>query len=319
MAKYTRLFAGTWFSKQKRIPIHNFKREWTKTVWDPIRKDLLKYLKEQNIQHHSGTHNLLSSWILCANLYYICRQNDSFRKLIKEFLSKKLGIKIDSIINVELEYALPGALSPSELLGEEDGTRGSGQTSPDIAFIFEHGSSKGLILTESKYTELSFYPCSGKEKKHNSGKVPNPDPGRCLTNSIINNFQLNCHQYVWGRKYWNYLRISDNKKLELNGCPASKGGYQLVRQQALAEGIAQNSTFSPVYSTVAYDERNTALNKSMRAIGVQNVFNDFGDLFNGKSKFSSWRHQEWVDYVRSNCCNELQKQWIAYINQRYGI
>jgi len=57
----------------------------------------------------------------------------------------------------------------------------------------------------------------------------------------------------------------------------------------------------------------------MRAIGVQNVFNDFGDLFNGKSKFSSWRHQEWVDYVRSNCCNELQKQWIAYINQRYGI
>ena len=63
------------FQNKKEYPYIISKREWTKTVWDPIRKDLLKYLKEQNIQHHSGTHNLLSSWILCANLYYICRQN----------------------------------------------------------------------------------------------------------------------------------------------------------------------------------------------------------------------------------------------------
>jgi hypothetical protein len=294
------------------------KKEWSKTVWSPIRDDLLKYLKEQRIQHHTGTHNLLSSWVLCSNLYFICRTNSSFRQLLSDFLSKKLSIKIDTILNVELEYALTGKLSPCELLGEDDGIRGSGQTSPDVAIVFENANTKGLILTECKYTEHSFYACSGRKKKHNSGKIPNPDPERCLTINIVNNFKQGCHQYVWGRKYWDYLKIVDNGKEFLKCCPASKAGYQLIRQQALAEGIAMNGDFSPVFSAVAYDDRNTVLKKSMRTSGILNVFDDFGKLFSGKSLFSSWTHQEWVDYVRKNCRNDIQKQWLSYINDRYG-
>lgn len=295
------------------------KKEWHKTIWSPIRDDLLQYLKIQNIQHHTGTHNLLSSWILCANLYFICRTNTSFRKLMEQFLSMKLGCEIDSILNVELEYALQGKLSPKELLGEDDGKRGAGQTSPDVAFVFEHNKIKGLVLTECKYTEHSFYACSGRKKTHNSGKKPNPNPERCLDNSVFTDINTKCHQYVWGRKYWDILEINNSIIKKLKGCPASKAGYQLIRQQALAEGIAKNSEFNPVYSTVAYDERNIVLNKSMRTTGIMHICNEFGELFKGKAIFSSWKHQEWVEYVRNNCTEDLQKAWIIYMKTRYGM
>ena len=110
---------------------------WEETLWQGIRNDLPTYISSHNIQAHTGTHNLLSSWILCANLYFIVRTNPGFKQLILGFLKKHISAKIIGITNTELEFALDGELSPGKLLGEYGGNRGSGQTSPDLAFIVE--------------------------------------------------------------------------------------------------------------------------------------------------------------------------------------
>jgi hypothetical protein len=295
------------------------KKEWEKTLWKGIRSYLLSYLKANNIQHHTGTHNLLSSWVLCSNLYFICKINSYFNELIRKFLALKLNIEIDSVENVELEYALEGILCPNDLLGETDGNRGSGQTSPDVAFIIKNNGKNGLILVECKYTEHSFYACSGRKKKHQSGKIPNPDPIRCLDKMILKTMNDSCHHYMWGRKYWDYLTFTEYAFRNLKVCPASKAGYQLLRQQALAEGIAQSGHYSPVFSVVAFDKRNKKLMSSMNSSGIRNISEEWGLLFKGLSNFSSWEHQEWVNFVREKGDKAMVQDWIEYIEKRYEM
>lgn len=53
---------------------------------------------------------------------------------------------------IELEYAEVGELHPSTLLGELGGSRGSGQTSPDFAFLVNGG--RGLVLTEKNWWNI---------------------------------------------------------------------------------------------------------------------------------------------------------------------
>ena len=55
------------------LPMDN----WTEGLWPDIRpgkeNDLEAYLACSNVQKHSGVHNLKSSWILGANLYFARR------------------------------------------------------------------------------------------------------------------------------------------------------------------------------------------------------------------------------------------------------
>ena len=70
---------------------------WEETLWHGIKYELPTYLNCKNIQSHTGTNNLLSSWIVCANLYYIVRINPGFRKLMLGFLQKHISAKITGI------------------------------------------------------------------------------------------------------------------------------------------------------------------------------------------------------------------------------
>jgi hypothetical protein len=290
-----------------------------KTIWLQLEKNLETYLIKENVQHHTGVHNLLSSWVLCSNLYFGTYINDKFKELFRQFLEKKLGERIDIINEIHLEFALPGNLSPANLLGEPDGKRGSGQTSPDVAVSFTTDGKKGLLLIECKYTEHSFYNCSGRKRKTNSGLISNPNPERCLAKETVLDLQNNCHQILWGRKYWDYLEISKYGINILTKCPASIGGYQLVRQQALAEGIIKSGKYNKVFSCVAYDGRNEQLMASMRLVGISSIKDEFKKLFNTKSDFISWEHQEWVEYVRNNSQEQFEKDWIKYMNERYNM
>lgn len=51
-------------------------------------------------------------------------------------------------------------------------------------------------------------------------------------------------------------------------CPAMKDGFQLFRQQALAEGIAQSGRYDLVVSAVAVDERNDDAEAALRRSGI---------------------------------------------------
>lgn len=217
---------------------------------------------------------------------------------------------------MELEYAEEGALHPAQLLGETGGSRGKGQTSPDIAFLV-NGES-GIVLTESKLTEHSFYPCSARLREDKPGRPGNPDPARCKRSQLVaTNPETMCHQVVWGRKYWERLQgaVDAEAVAKLKACPAAFAGYQLFRQQALAEGYTQK--YDLVVSAVAYDERNATLIDSLRSTGIDSFPDGWGALFNGKSRFAAWTHQAWVDWVRQHQTGRW-KAWLEWIEARYG-
>lgn len=295
---------------------------WLETLWEGIRKDLTDYLgnPEFDVKAHTGTHNLLSSWIVCANLYFIIRNNESLKQLMLKFLQEKVSNQIVEIIDIQLEFAFQkeDKLHPSFLLGEMDGSRGSGQTSPDIAFLVKTMTGEGLVLTENKFVEHSFYPCSARRTKSKGEHKGNPEPARCMKATIGYDHKFNCHQTTWGRKYWSLLNLSDFGKRTLLRCPAATSGYQLFRQQALAEGIAQSGRFTLVASTVGFDERNTDLISCLKTTGINDFQTGWGKLFDGKALFKTWTHQEWVQFVRDKQKNGEFDEWLKYLNKRYG-
>ena len=139
-------------------------------------ESLPAYLKRTGVQKHEGVHNLKSSWVLCANLYFPFRVSDDGKALFASFLKHYVDTEIDSLEAIELEYAGDGELHPSRLLGEEGGTRGANQTSPDLGLLVNEG--RGLVLVENKLTEHSFYPCSAWRHKGEcqTAREPRPRP-----------------------------------------------------------------------------------------------------------------------------------------------
>ena len=286
------------------------KDEWHNTIWDKFKKELLDYLNKENIQHHTGSHNLLSSWVLCSNLYFGAFVNDNLKELFRQFLEYKLEIKIDEIKDIQLEFVLPEKLSPVYLLGEPGGKRGTKQTTPDLAIEYITNGKINLILVECKYTEHGFYDCPAKKDKSNDV---------CTKKETMKSIKKDCIQIQWGRKYWEYLNISKNGYNMLKCCPAYSGGYQIVRQQALAEGIKKYGNYEDVWSCIAYDGRNESLMKSMHRIGINSIKNEWENLFELKTKFVIWEHQEWAEYVRKNGKEKYENDWVKYINNRYEI
>ncbi len=287
-------------------------------LFSSIQKRIPEYLKENNIQAHTGTHNLISSWIVAANLYFYVKENDSLKEIMLRFLQKHVSQDITEITDVELEFAFQKThkLNPTILLGESGGMRGSGQTSPDVAFLVKTKNGKGIILTECKYTEQSFYGCSARKIDKNKKRQNNPNPNRCLKPANECDYTNICHQTVWGRKYLSLITFSEKAKNTLKKCPAATNGYQLLRQQALAEGIAKSGEFDLAVSAVAFDGRNEDLIHCL-GIDIPDFQKDWTDLFKGKAIFKTWQHQEWVQFVRDNQVNGEFDEWLEYMSQRY--
>ncbi len=302
-------------------------QKWMLSLWQPIREPLQQYIRVSGIQPNAGKHNLKSSWTQCANLFFPFRQNVEMRRILACFLAERLDLPITDIEGLELEYAAPGKLEPKRLLGELKGMRGSGQTSPDVAILFscKNGSS-GIFLLENKYTEHSFYDCSGAKKVLGKsyaqrGLPVNNDPERCKhALDILDNPAGMCHQeQPWGRKYWTLLQPTFDKVAlgRCTYCPALGGGYQLFRQQALAQGLINSKLFDYVISGVAYDRRNTELITCLRPIGIENFASGWSGLFNTEVRFHCFTHQDWVKYVAS-FNGRMIERWVDYMSGRYG-
>ena len=296
---------------------------WEEGLWPRIRTgsqwSLPKYLADSNIQRHVASHNLKSSWTQCANLYFPFGQ-DHGRQLLAGFLRQHVCGEIRSVDGVELEYAGGPPLDPQTLLGEADeGRRGANQTSPDVAFIVRTARGRGLILIENKLTETSFGRCSGRKTGAN-----NPDRNRCMDfGQLMGDLSGQCWQLQWelegrtNRRYWEHIRFTEQAREILTRCPAATSGYQLFRQQAMAEGIAVNGDYGPVISCVAYDARNDALLRCLASTGIGN-FTGWGQLFNRQARFATFTHQQWVEWVRQHDDDRQWTCWLRYVRERYG-
>jgi len=292
---------------------------WEEGLWPGIKSSsghsLPSYLEGETVQKHDGAHNLKSSWVMCANLYFPFKED---LKVVAGFLKDRVSPVIETVDGVELEWAERPPLDPATLLGEPHGQRGKNQTSPDVAFIVNGG--KGIVLTESKFVEHSFYPCSGRKRRY-----CNPAPQRCLDlNKVYRDVANQCHMLQWAcrgrtnRKYWDYLRFSPDSLRVLRRCPAASAGYQLFRQQALAEALAQRGAYDFVISCVAYDARNQVLLECLRSTGIQDFTREWGSLFDGKAQFATFTHQEWVRWVSATRKGAWQ-DWLDYVNRRYEL
>lgn len=299
-------------------------RLWHLGLWEPIRDELKHYLRVNGIQSHTGRHNLKSSWTQGANTFFPFRSTRGMAPILTDFLSEQLGLTITSIEGMELEYAAPGNLEPKRILGEAGGGRGAGQTSPDVAVLFGCRDGKsGIYLIENKYTEHSFYDCSAAKKTlgkeySDRGLTPNPDSGRCKDiEKLLGDPENACQQQTWGRRYWSLLTKRVNRKAvtRCGRCPAMHGGYQLFRQQALAQGIADSRLFDYVVSGVAYDARNEALKTCLKGLGIENFTTGWSGLFRTKVKFHCFTHQDLVSYGRKSRAGQ---QWADYMSERYG-
>ena len=295
---------------------------WEEGLWAGIRSgtagSLPEYLAASEITRHDGSHNLKSSWVICANLYFPFRAAPD---LLAGFLEAHVCPEIARVDGVELEYAEAPPLDPHSLLGEPEGTRGANQTSPDVAFLVTTtGGGKGLVLTENKFTEHSFYECSGRKKEYG-----NPDPSRCMDlPALLPDLPGRCYMLSWergrryNRRYWEHVRLTDGAEGTLTRCPAATGGYQLLRQQALAEAIARHGPYDLVISCVAYDDRNRTLIECLGTTGIDDFRTGWSRLFDGRAQFATWSHQQWVEWVRQHD-NGRWADWLGYVGERYGV
>ncbi len=296
---------------------------WEEGLWPEIRKDsnnpLAEYLQAKNIQRHKDTHNLKSSWVMCANLYFPFRSSANGRDLLASFLRHHVHEEIDSLEDIELEYAEPGELHPSELLGESGGGRGAYQTSPDLGFRVN--GYRGLVLVESKFTEHSFYECSAWRHKGSRRLPGNPDPDHCNHPvEVAKDAGRQCHQATWGRRYWEHLvkAVEPAVIADLPHCPAMRHGFQLFRLHALAEGMARFGKYDLVISAVAVDERNESLDASLRRSGIDGL-RGWGNIFHGKARFAAFTHQEWIRWIRNHQADREWDDWLRYIRDRYDL
>lgn len=291
------------------------KRDVKYNFYDNIYESIMDYASRNSVKPHTGIHNMLSSWVLCANYYWPFNNANGFLWL-RDYLNTKLNNMITEIVSFDLEFMDDDIkYQPKHLLGEDDGMRGSGQTSPDLAVTFtDKKGEKGIILIESKFTEHSFYQCSGYMKTK-PGKPVNHDKNRCRNTALLVKSGFNdCHLKSWGRKYWEILKndLHNEYFIGLDECPAIRSAYQLLRQQALAKGLQDK--YKIVINAVFYDKRNEMLINSMKLAGL----NDFGyswqNLFPGLNHL--WLdHNEWWGFAKNNS-NDYMK-WIDYIENRY--
>jgi hypothetical protein len=297
------------------------KDDWTEGLWPGIRESLPTYLDRFDIEKHQYAHHLTSSWVLCANLFFPFCDEDG-HKLLAGFLRKHVSQEIDKVTGVELEYAAESPLDPKTLLVESvRGKRGANQTSPDVAFLVTTANGRGLILTESKLAEHNFYQCSGYKAADGSHRqfcrdwvtLKDDLPGRCWQMNWASDGK---HE---NRRYWEHIKLSDRAQSVLKRCPAATDGYQLFRQQALAEAIAESDKYQLVVSSVAYDARNSELLHCLNGTAdVDNFTVGWDPLFAGRAKFRSWTHQQWAEWVRAHEGEGRWRNWLSYMAERYG-
>ena len=296
---------------------------WEEGLWPGIGSEsdnsLWAYLERTGVQKHAGVHNLKSSWMLCANLYFPFRGSADGNALFASFLKRHIAVEIDSLEETMLEHAEDGELCPSRLLGEEGGARAANQTSPDLGLLVNGG--RGPALVENRLTERSFYECSAWRRMGGSRRPGNPDPDRSNRPAeVVKDYANQCRQGAWGRRRWEHLApvVDETALADLPHCPAARGRCQLFRQHALAEGIYQSGRCDLVVSAVAVDERNHALDAALTRSGITGV-RQWGQLFTGLARFAVFTHQEWVGWVQEHDTAGTWSDWLSYVRSRYGL
>ena len=121
--------------------------KWEQSLWPGIRtgsaNPLPRYLDDNHIQPHQGKHNLNSSWVQCANLYFPFGVTSEGRELLsKVFSCVALDSRNDTLLNCLRTTGLPDLESGwASLFNSGSNVRFKVFTHQAwVAFVAQHGS-----------------------------------------------------------------------------------------------------------------------------------------------------------------------------------
>lgn len=286
-------------------------RQWTLNLWSGIHKAAVDYFRRKKIKWHKERDNLLSSQILCVNIFFPLKNQLS---LLDGFL-KGFYPSLAKVTDIDFEY-----IGPRNYFNEPGG-RGFNRTSADVAITWEDTKGKSsLLLIEFKFTEPNFGECS---------KSANPDQERCNHGElVISSPQTECYRSEVSRPYWDMILSPQGPFIrealsKTKYCPFRYDFYQLMRNQLLAKCVAEDedSGFHITEFAVCYDDRNkTLLNLSHPIDGDSNPLIIWKSFLKNPSSFKYFTIQQLMEHIdhTDNLPSEM-KQWRAYLNKRYGL
>ncbi len=211
---------GNGFFKSKQYPF--ILKHPENNLYEPIRKDAIKYFKENGISWWGGTKptgHVLSSQITCLNhLFAIRKDPEAVLALVNGICNKfkeVLPLKCDK----DNGYIAFEAVSDIDHLNEDGPTRGSNCTSVDaLVLAVDNNDENWIIPIEWKYTE-SYDDYSSSDKS--AGEKGQIRMNR-YTDLINNSKQLKSLSVYGGSAYY------------------FEPFYQLMRQTLWAEQMLSN-------------------------------------------------------------------------------
>ena len=284
---------------------------WSLNLWEVISYEAIKYFAQSEIAWHIQKHNLLSSQIMCVNLFFPLKE---YLNILKTWLSCHFDVQ--NVVILDFEYIGPKGKN----YFKEDGGRGQNRTSSDLAITWQDKEGKkNMLLLEFKFTEPDFGQCS---------KAGNPDHKRCLSaKKVVASPQTECYRVEKKeRRYWEYILSSDSpfqKELltKESYCPFRYDFYQLMRNQLLAHCIQSDpeEDFNRVGFGVIYDAHNEVLTRMSRPFGGErNPLKAWPNLLKNPNTFHVFTVQEFLNTIEPKLHGDLVN-WRMYLKQRYDL
>jgi len=302
---------GTWRDKRYRHILPE--DDWAQNLWENIRGSVTRYFEDNEIAWHKEKDNLLSSQIMCVNLFFPLKQ---YPNVLKPWLAQTYP-DIQDVVGIDLEYIGP----ENKNYFKETGGRGQNRTSSDVSIEWkDKQGKKNLLLLEFKFTESNFGNCSKKE---------NLDRRLCHSaKNVVNSPQTQCYRALpqVGRTYWQFIldNSSPFKKEALmteTHCPFLYGFYQLMRNQLLAHCIQSDIDigFHRVEFGVMYHADNDKLLIMSHKFGEErNPFKAWLTLLKNPDTFHVFTIQGFLNSTETGLPHEL-KNWRSYIKERYRV
>ena len=285
---------------------------WSLNLWEEISNEAIKYFARSDIAWHKYKHNLLSSQVMCVNIFFPLKQH---LDVLKPWLSLHFR-NVENVVDLDFEYIGP----EDKNYFNEKGGRGQNRTSSDISITWlDSAKRKNMLLLEFKFTEPDFGQCS---------KQGNPKPERCFSSrKVVASPQAECYRVEdKKRRYWEYVLSSDSPfRREVltteRFCPFLYDFYQLMRNQLLAHCIQTDSKagFKRVDFGVVYHADNDRLLRMSHPFGGErNPLTAWPTLLGNPDTFHAFTVQDLIGTIEVRLPADLIA-WRTYLKQRYGL
>ena len=282
---------------------------WSLNLWDGISAEAVKYFAQEEIDWHRQRHNMLSSQVMCVNIFFPLREHP---EVLKPWLSSQF--EVESVSGIDFEY-----VGPRNYFNEE-GARGPNRTSADVCVTWENKEKKRhMLLLEFKFTERCFVHCN---------QDSNPAPQRCYrSEEVIERPHSLCHVARTGRTYWELIVSRDgpfrwDALVTESYCPFRYDFFEMMRQQLLAQCVGKDSKSGidrADFGVMYHAENDELLQMSHPFGGERNPLKAWPALLSNKNAFHAFTIQELLASIDAAKLPDELAGWRSYLAERYGV